>query len=59
MRNINEGINGTDCLLCPICKNKTRIKLRQDIMLLNFPPFCPKCKKETLVDAQTIKYIYY
>jgi len=39
-------------LLCPACKNKTRIKLRQDTILLNFPLFCPKCKQETLVNVR-------
>jgi len=41
-------------LLCPVCKNKTRIKLRQDTMLANFPLFCPKCKQETLVNVQQL-----
>ncbi|MFR9076729.1 MAG: cysteine-rich KTR domain-containing protein [Dorea formicigenerans] len=36
-------------LLCPICKNKTRIKLRYDTVLNNFPWYCPKCKIETLI----------
>ena len=33
-------------LLCPVCNNKTRIKLRADTLLENFPLFCPKCKQE-------------
>ncbi|RGN04265.1 MULTISPECIES: cysteine-rich KTR domain-containing protein [Blautia] len=37
-------------LLCPICKNKTRIKLRYDTVLNNFPLYCPKCKIETLAN---------
>ena len=36
-------------LLCPICKNKTRIKLRADTVLEYFPLYCPKCKQETLI----------
>ena len=31
------------------CKNKTRIQIRGDTELRNFPLFCPKCKKETLI----------
>ncbi len=42
----------TQWLLCPVCGNKTRIKLREDTTLNNFPLFCPKCKKETLVNAE-------
>ncbi|WFR58111.1 cysteine-rich KTR domain-containing protein [Anaerocolumna sp. AGMB13025] len=41
-----------DWLLCPVCKNKTRIKLRPDTILTNFPLFCPKCKQETLLHVQ-------
>ena len=36
-------------LLCPVCNSKTRIKLRLDTELKNFPLFCPKCKQETLM----------
>ena len=36
-------------LLCPVCKSKTRIKLRPDTVLENFPLFCPKCRHETLI----------
>ena len=36
-------------LLCPICKNKTRIKLRSYTVLEYFPLYCPKCKQETLI----------
>ena len=36
---------------CPICGNKTRIKIRGDTELRNFPLFCPKCKQETLINA--------
>ena len=36
-------------LLYPVCKSKTRIRLREDTVLENFPLFCPKCKHETLI----------
>lgn len=35
-------------LLCPVCGNKTRLKVRQDTELINFPLYYPKCKQETL-----------
>ena len=41
-------------LLCPICKSKTRIKLREDTELKNFPLFCPKCKQETLINVSQL-----
>lgn len=39
-------------LLCPVCGNKTRVKVRQDTELINFPLYCPKCKQETLVNVK-------
>ena len=39
-------------LLCPTCGNKTRVKIRNDTLLENFPLFCPKCKKESLINLQ-------
>ena len=38
--------------MCPVCQNKTRIKLKEDTELLNFPLFCPKCKQETTINVQ-------
>lgn len=45
----------TDFILCPICKNKTRVKMREDTELKNFPLFCPKCKQETLISVNQLK----
>ena len=39
-------------VLCPICNNKTRTKVREDTELINFPLFCPKCKTETLINSE-------
>ena len=39
-------------LLCPVCGNKTRLKLREDTVLEKFPLFCPKCKQETLINVR-------
>lgn len=41
-------------LLCPSCGSKTRVKLRQDTKLENFPLFCPKCKQESLIEAKNL-----
>lgn len=45
----------TEWLYCPICGNKTRNKVRADTELKNYPLFCPKCKKETLIDVKNQK----
>ena len=42
-------------LYCPICGNKTRIQLRMDTVLENFPLFCPKCKRESLIEVKNFK----
>lgn len=39
-------------ILCPVCHNKTRLKIREDTRLENFPLYCPKCKQETLISAK-------
>lgn len=39
----------------PVCDNKTRLKVREETELKNFPLFCPKCKNETLVDVKEFK----
>ena len=38
-------------ILCPLCRGKTRLKLREDTELKKFPLYCPKCKQETLINA--------
>ncbi|WP_346906065.1 cysteine-rich KTR domain-containing protein [Faecalicatena orotica] len=39
---------------CPVCGNKTRLKIREDTELKNFPLFCPKCKQEILINIQQL-----
>ena len=42
---------------CPVCKAKTRTKVYADTVLLNFPLFCPKCKKENKVNVIQLKMV--
>ena len=42
---------------CPLCDNKTRIKLFEDTVLINFPLFCPWCKKETVINVAKLKMV--
>ena len=41
-------------VMCPVCGNKTRIKIRKDTKLINFPLYCPKCKHETLIAVRKL-----
>lgn len=43
--------NSFEWILCPVCKSKTRIKVKSDTELRNFPLFCPKCKAESLISV--------
>ena len=33
-------------LLCPVCRNKTRLQIRKDTELKNFPLFCQNANKK-------------
>ena len=41
----------------PICGGKTRTKVYEDTVLIKFPLYCPKCKKEILVDVVKFKMV--
>lgn len=41
-------------VLCPICGSKTRLQIREDTILENFPLYCPKCKQETLIKIRQL-----
>lgn len=42
----------TKWMLCPVCGNKTRVRIGCDTVLENFPLFCPKCRQETLINVK-------
>lgn len=42
-------------ILCPNCGNKTRLQIRDDTELKNFPLYCPKCKQESLIDVNDLQ----
>ena len=41
-------------IFCPVCRNKTRIKVYDKTILEYFPLFCPKCKTETLINVRKL-----
>ena len=49
-----EQGNSAEWILCPFCGNKTRNRIREDTILKNYPLYCPKCKKETLINAEKL-----
>ena len=45
----------TEWIRCPVCGNKTRVQIREDTELKNFPLYCPKCRRENLIDAKDLQ----
>ena len=39
-------------VFCPCCGAKTRLQLVRQTELRSFALFCPKCRKETMIDAR-------
>lgn len=42
---------------CPVCGGKTRTKVYADTVLVKFPLYCPKCRKETRIDVVQLKMV--
>ena len=42
-------------ILCPLCGNKTRNKIREATVLKNYPLYCPKCRQETLIEVENLQ----
>jgi len=47
-------MNDLEWIICPVCKSKTRIRIRGDTVLENFPLYCPKCKQEKLISVKQL-----
>ena len=43
----------TEWVLCPVCGNKTRLQIREDTELKNFPLYCPKATPHNLLTRRT------
>ena len=45
----------TEWVLCPVSGSKTRNKIREDTVLINYPLYCLKCRQETLIEAKNLQ----
>lgn len=45
----------TEWIRCPVCRNKTRLQIRKDTELKNFPLYCPKCKQVSLIKVNNLQ----
>lgn len=52
MRMRNNQMQEEKWVLCPGCGGKTRTRMLEGTVLVQFPLFCPKCKREYLVNAE-------
>ena len=48
-------MKATEWIHCPVCRNKTRLKIRVDTELKNFPLYCPKYRQESLIEAKNLQ----
>lgn len=42
-------------VLCPVCGGKTRLRLLRRTVLRDFPLFCPKCRRESIINAKNLQ----
>ena len=42
-------------ILCPVCGGKTHNKIREETVLINYPLYCPKGRKESLIEAKNMQ----
>ncbi len=54
---VNDKENDSRWICCPICGSKTRTKVYADTVLVKFPLYCPKCKKELRVTVAQLKMV--
>ncbi|MBM6925478.1 conjugal transfer protein [Flavonifractor sp. An82] len=50
-------MNQSYWLRCPVCGERSKTKVYADTVLVRFPLYCPRCKKECRVDVVQLKMI--
>ena len=54
---VSDNQKGPLWIHCPICGGKTRTKVNADTVLVKFPLYCPKCRKEIRIDVVQLKMV--
>ncbi|MDE7245045.1 MAG: cysteine-rich KTR domain-containing protein [Oscillospiraceae bacterium] len=54
---VNQKGEDSRWICCPVCGNRTRTKVYADTVLVKFPLYCPKCKKEFRVTVVQLKMV--
>ncbi len=52
MKIMNDKSEEKHWVLCPVCVAKTRLQLLPETELKVFPLFCPKCRRESIVNVK-------
>ena len=52
---MKEATKEKQWVLCPWCGAKTRLQIFQETELKAFPLFCPKCRRESIINVQNYK----
>ncbi len=52
MKIMNDKSEEKHWVLCPVCGAKTRLQLLPETELKVFPLFCPKCRRESIVNVK-------
>jgi len=56
-KNVVRNMEISKWVRCPVCQGKTRVKVYKETVLLQFPLYCPKCRKETMISLIDLKMI--
>ena len=49
---MKDDLDGKQWVLCPWCGAKTRLQILRETELKTFPLFCPKCKRESIINVK-------
>lgn len=52
----NEQVD-SEWVPCPKCGGRTHTKVCEDTVLVNFPLYCPKCRKVTRINVVQMKMV--
>ena len=53
---MNED-NSAYWLCCPICGKKTKSRIYKDTVLLKYPLYCTKCRREIIINVVKLKTV--
>lgn len=52
-----DNQNESRWVQCPVCGGRTKTKVFEDTVLVKYPLYCQKCKKELLVNIVKFRMV--